>query len=219
MADTDPGHLLALRTPEEDAAWLNCWWTQETQRSLDRAFQAFSCRLRTGERPGCPRCLWGGDQASGSGKAGWGEGGRLDRRGVGQLRPFLHRPAADGADIQVGLLQGEERGGGRVTRQVELPDAQLVIRDEPGAGTGVGVTNVAVLSTGDPIENPHRSGRAEREVGKLQGRRARRRPGRRLLSLSLALAGRAKGTRSNRGGTAGQVRATIYGYREAPEGG
>jgi len=180
--------LKDIRSFDDDVAWCNYSSLQQTLRRLDKAFQAFFRRVKTGETPGYPRFK----------SRGWSKSvcyvyddgirlkdGRVYVQNVGLVRLFQHRPIPDGGTIKMVILKRDRVGNWYVIFQVELPDIDISLRDEPAVGIDMGLTHFATLSTGEMIENPRWFREAEEQLALLQRKRARHRRGsRRYRELS-----------------------------------
>ncbi len=168
--------LKEIRSFDPDVAWANYSSLQQTLRRLDKAFQAFFRRVKAGEKPGYPRF---------KGK-GWfksvcyvyGDGiclkeGRLYVQNVGLVRLFQHRPVPEEGIIKMAVLKRDRLGNWYLVLQVELPEPDVPLREDPPVGVDMGLEHFATLSTGEQIENPRWFREAEQRLAVLQRWRAR----------------------------------------------
>lgn len=159
------------------AAQLHSHILQVTTCDLDRAFQAFFRRVKTGEKPGYPR-FRGRDRFDSFGLKEYGNGFRLDGRrlkvtGIGRVAVRWHRS-----------IQGEIKTL-RIRRQAGVwyasfnCDAKPEYLPSTGAEAGIdlGIACLLTTSDGEHIENPtwYRSEQVRLSI--LQRRVARRKLG------------------------------------------
>jgi len=143
-------------------------------RRLDKAYQAFFRRVKSGLTPGYPRfkkrrdfnCL---GYVNGNGFKFWptSDGwGKLRLMNCGEIRVKMHRELPDGAKIKVGLVLRNQRGQWWVAIQLELPDVYPALSTKPAVGIDVGITYLLALSDGTTIDNPrwYREGKQKRRV-------------------------------------------------------
>ena len=144
---------------------------------LDRAFQAFFRRLKTGEKPGYPRFRSRGRFAS-FGFKEYANGFKLDGRrlkvhGVGRIAVRWHRP-----------LLGQPKTL-RLVRQAGDWYAVFVCESEPEAlsatgsqvGIDVAITSLIATSDGEHVQHPGWYQASERRLRVAQRRVARRKKG------------------------------------------
>jgi putative transposase len=144
---------------------------------LDKAFQAFFRRVRTGETPGFPR-FKGRDRFSSFGFKEYGNGFKIDGRrlrlsGIGRIAVRWHRPL-------IGTIKTV-----RVTRKADLwyacfacdveAERQSPTRQE--IGIDVGVASLITTSDGEKTANPRWYRVEQRKLRVLQRRVARRKKG------------------------------------------
>jgi len=171
--------LKAIRSEDEDAAWLNHSSIQRTLRRLDKAFRGFFRRVKAGQKPGYPRFKsrrrWKsviytfGDGATFS-------NGRLRIQNVGRIKVKWHRPIPTDAKAKTAILK---RAGDKwyAIFQLELPDPEPPVHEGPAVGIDLGLTAFAALSMGECIEAPKYFRKAQHELRRQQRRTSRRKRG------------------------------------------
>lgn len=167
--------LKAIRAFDEEAAFVNYSSIQQTLRKLDKAFDAFFRRIKSGEKPGFPRYKGKGWFKSVCYVYNDGlrlKGDRLYIQRVGDLRMFRHRPLPDGK-IKMVVLKRDNLGNWFATFQVELPDVESLTTPTRSVGIDMGLDYFAALSSGQLIENPRWFRASEEKLAKLQKMRAR----------------------------------------------
>ena len=168
--------LKAIREFDEDAAWCNYSSLQQTLRRLQRSFDGFFRRVKSGEKAGYPRYKGRGWFKSVCYVYDDGirlKGGRLYIQNVGLVRIFQHRPLPDGAEVKMAILKRDRLGNWCVILQLEMPDIDPLPAARPAVGIDMGLETFAALSTGEMIENPRWFRMAEDRLAVLQRRRAR----------------------------------------------
>jgi putative transposase len=143
--------LAVLRSEDSDAAAVPSDIARSALRRLDRAFQAFFRRCRSGEKPGFPRFRGRDWYDSFSFPAVRVEGNRVHVPKLGPVRFHDYRP-----------LQGEvrevtiRRGAGRwwVSFSCDLGDAPPKVAVRRATGIDLGLTTFATLSDGSEVPNP-----------------------------------------------------------------
>jgi putative transposase len=171
---------------------LNFSSAQDTMRRLDKAFQAFFRRVRSGEKPGYPRFKARGRFESFTFPA-YRDGVRLlDNRlrvqHVGTIRVKLHRPV-EGTIKTVTLKREADKW--YAVFSCELPDVPLVESGKPPVGIDLGLEHFLTASDGTREPNPRYQKaelpalrRAGRAVSRKQLRgRNRRKAVRRLQKI------------------------------------
>ncbi|GIW03153.1 transposase [Roseiflexus sp.] len=144
---------------------------------LDKAFQAFFRRVKTGEKPGCAR-FKGRNRWKGFGLKEYGNGFKIDGRrlritGIGRIAVRWHRPL----EGRIKTLRIVKRAGkwyaafSCITNEVPAPPAQ---RD---VGIDVGVACLLTTSDGEKVDNPRWHRVEQRKLRVLQRRVARRKKG------------------------------------------
>lgn len=167
--------LKAIRLFDDDAAWVNFSSVQQTLRRLQKGFDAFFRRIKSGEKPGFPRY---------KGK-GWFDSvcyvysdglrlknGRLYIQRIGDIRIFKHREFPVDTAIKMAVVKHDNVGNWSVTFQIEVPDVEPVSL-ESSVGIDVGLEYFAALSNGELIDNPRWRRVSERKLAKLQKMQAR----------------------------------------------
>jgi len=142
---------------------LNASSLQHLLRRLDKSFAAFFRRLKTGEKPGYPR--FKGNSRFKSLEYTYNDGCKLRHgekgrksfyvQNVGEMRMCYHRAIPTDAEIKHIVLK---RVGVRwyVCLMLKLPEPGIrQAQTGQQIGIDVGLKNLATLSTGELIENPH----------------------------------------------------------------
>src|SRR5262249_49697737 len=119
-------HLKDERTTNPFLARTNFSSCQATLRRLDRAFQAFFRRVKSGEAPGYPRCK-ARNRFDTVEFPSYGDGCKLDGgvvyfQHVGRIKVKLHRPV-EGAIKTISAHR--EADGWHVVLSCELPDPDV----------------------------------------------------------------------------------------------
>ena len=156
-------------------------------KQLDRAFQAFFRRCRSGERPGFPRFkAFDRFDSFGYSSVGYKLAGRyLQLSKIGAIKLRLSRPLPNSSKIKALTI----------TRRGQHWYACLCVEYDPvplpsctvAVGLDMGIENFAALSDGSFIENPRIYEREQKRVRRAQRRVARRKRGsnRRRKAVSL----------------------------------
>lgn len=136
-------------------ARLNFSSAQATMRRLDRAYRAFFCRVKAGEKPGYPR-FKSRDRFDSFTFPSYRDGVRLSgsklyAQHAGTLRVKLHRPVE--GEIKTATLK-REAGKWYVVFSCEVPDVALSTSGKPAAGIDVGLTHFLTTSEGGREANP-----------------------------------------------------------------
>lgn len=148
---------------------------QDVLRRLDKAFQAFFRRVKSGDKPGFPR-FKSRDRYDSLTFPSYGDGcrirdnGKLYLQGVGEVRVKWHRQVA--GKIKTATVR---RRGGRwhACFSVEY-DPEPLPTIEGEVGIDVGLDHFAALSTGDLIPNPRWYRNAQKRLRRAQRKVARR---------------------------------------------
>jgi putative transposase len=150
---------------------------QDVLRRLDKAYQAFFRRCKNGQKPGHPRFLGRNryDSITYPDKAGWKlQDNRLHLSKIGTVKIKRHREI-EGTIKTVTIKRESDEWYVVFSCEVEvcphLPYTDLAI------GVDLGVSKLATFSSGDAIENPKHSRRAEKKVARLQQSLARKKRG------------------------------------------
>jgi len=122
---------------------------------LDKAFQAFFRRVRTGERPGYPR-FRGANRWTSFGLKELGNGFKIDGRrlkvsGVGRLPVRWHRPLAGAIKT---LRISKKAGKWYAAFSCVVPDTEPLPATGTAIGIDVGLTHLLTTSEGEMVENP-----------------------------------------------------------------
>ena len=148
---------------------------QDVLRRLDKAFQAFFRRVKSGDKPGFPR-FKSRDRYDSLTFPSYGDGcrirdnGKLYLQGVGEVRVKWHRQVAG----KIKTVTVRRRGGRwHVCFSVEY-DPELLPTIEGEVGIDVGLDHFAALSTGDLIPNPRWYRNAQKRLRRAQRKVARR---------------------------------------------
>jgi len=152
-----------------------------TLRRLDRAYDAFFRRVKTGkESPGFPK--FKSRKHFNSMGYTYNNGirlkhGRLYIQKVGLIRIFLDRPLPENATPKAAVVKLEGQHRWHVIIQCELRDSQVEQVLDSSIGIDMGLEWFCALSTGELIENPRWRRKSESKLATLQKRQARCRSG------------------------------------------
>jgi putative transposase len=172
------GQLKATRKTNPFLAATNFSSCQATLRRLDKAFQAFFRRVKTGETPGYPR-FKGRNRFDTVEFPSVGDGCRFDGRCVyfqhiGRVKVKLHRPIE-------GLLKTisfkREADGWYVVFSCDLGDVDIEKADGPAVGIDLGLKAFLVTSEGESVAPPHHYRKAQATLRRAQRKVARRQKG------------------------------------------
>ena len=148
---------------------------QDVLRRLDKAFQAFFRRIKSGGKPGFPR-FKSRERYDSLTFPSYGDGcrvragGKLYLQGVGEIRVKWHRQIKG----KVKTVTVRRRSGRwHVCFSVEYEPQPLPALDT-GVGIDVGLDHFAALSTGDLIPNPRWYRSAQKRLRRAQRKVARR---------------------------------------------
>ena len=136
-----------------------------TLKRVDDAYQGFFRRIKSSEKPGFPRFR---------GKARWRSFGFSEFRGItmhgnrlrfkglpGSMRVQLHRAPPEGHPLSCSFTR--DCKGWSISIQYRVPVAALPATGKQ-IGIDVGLSTLAMLSTGEAIPNPQHTKRAEKEL-------------------------------------------------------
>jgi len=128
---------------------------QATLRRLDKAFQSFFRRIKTGEKPGYPR-FSNRDKFSSVEFPSHGDGvrlfgNRLRVQHVGVVRVCLHRPT-EGEIKTIRIVRRAEKWF--VIATCLLPDVATISNGKPDTGIDLGLENFLTASDGFVVESP-----------------------------------------------------------------
>jgi putative transposase len=172
------GQLKATRKTNPFLAATNFSSCQATLRRLDKAFQAFFRRLKTGETPGYPR-FKGRNRFDTVEFPSYGDGCRFDGRCVyfqhiGRIKVKLHRPI-EGQIKTISFKR--EADGYSVVCSCDLGDVNVTPADGPAAGIDLGLKAFLVTSEGESIAPPQHYRHAQAALRRAQRKVARRQKG------------------------------------------
>jgi putative transposase len=181
--------LPAIKAVRPEYHDINAQVLQDVLHRLDRAFQAFFRRIKTGERPGYPR-FQGKDRYNSFTYPQIGEhggavldGGLLSLSKIGRIPIRLHRPL-EGTPKTV-TISREADGWYACISCAEVPVEPL---PPTGGDTGidVGLKVFLITADGDVIENPRHLRKAEKQLAKAHRRVSKRKRGskRRLKAIA-----------------------------------
>lgn len=128
----------------------------EVQRSalrrIDLAYQAFFRRCKTGETPGFPRFRSHRRYDSFALGAVKLKKNRVHVPRLGHVKLKLHRPIE--GTIKNAIVKRDSAGKWWIVLQCDIGDAPPKVLIRTTVGIDVGLTTLAMLSTGEKIENP-----------------------------------------------------------------
>jgi putative transposase len=137
------------------SAEINFSSAQATMRRLDKAYNAFFRRVKTGEKPGFPRFKsrerFDSVEFPSSGDGIHLNGDRLKVQAVGVVKVILHRPI--GGVIKTVTLK-YEADKWYVIFSCEPPDVPLCANNRPPVGIDVGLQSFLTASNGKKEPNP-----------------------------------------------------------------
>lgn len=169
--------------------------SQDVLRRVDKTFQAFFRRVKTGaEKPGYPR-FKARRRFDSYTFPSWNDGcrltdaGRLYLQGVGHLKVKWHRPLVGTVKT---VTVKRQAGKWFACFSVEYVADAVPDRDEC-VGIDVGLTDFATLSTGETIPNPRYYRKAQARLRIAQRRIARRKRGGRNRRKAVVLLQKAHG--------------------------
>ena len=168
--------LKEIRSFDEGIAQLNYSASQEILRRLDKAFQAFFRRLRSGDKPGFPR-FKGRDRFDSITFPAYGDGirlkaGKLYIQNVGSVRIKLHRPF-EGKIKTVTIKQQNERFYASFSCDDVAPKILAPCTEE--IGIDVGIKSFATMSNGEIIDNPKHLKHNEANLKELHRQHSKKR--------------------------------------------
>jgi putative transposase len=192
--------LTAIKNDPEcpDYAGIHTHLLQDVVKRLDRAFEGFFRRLKSGQTPGYPRfksrdrytTFTFKDAGRGNGAAIVAGGARVRLHGIGNVKMKQHREM-EGALTTIGVtLDGDGHWYALITREVPAKPLPATGRS---VGIDVGLTTFAALSNGELVANPRplktariAVERALRKVSRRKRGSRRRGKARRLLAKTHA---------------------------------
>jgi putative transposase len=182
--------LPAIKEVRPEYRDLSAQVLQDVLHRLDKTFQAFFRRVRTGEHPGYPR-FQGRDRYNsftypqvGAHGGAVLDGGMLSLSKIGHIRMRLHHPL-EGTPKTVTIRQ-EADGWYACVSCAEVPPVSLPPTGQE-TGIDVGLKVFLITADGVTVENPRHFRAAERRLAKAQRRVARRKQGSRRRRKAVAL--------------------------------
>ena len=173
------GRLKETRKALPSFAATNFSSTQATLRRLDRAFNAFFRRVKSGEAPGYPRFKPEGRfrtiefPSYGDGcklKENW----RLYNQHIGHVKVKLHRPI-EGAIKTVSVKRS--CGKWYAIFSCDLGDAPVPTEKGAVVGIDLGLKSFLVTSEGESVEPPHYYRESEKKLRRAQRAISRKKKG------------------------------------------
>jgi putative transposase len=170
-------HVKILKDTSLYAATIHSHVLQVVVVDLDKAFQAFFRRVKSGETPGYPR-FKGRNRFDSFGFKEYGNGFKLDGRrlklsGIGRIRVFWHRSIE--GNIKT-LRIRRTADGWYATFSCEGESTPLPETGQ-GVGVDVGISSLIATSDGKTVENPKWYREQQVKLRVLQRRVARRKKG------------------------------------------
>ncbi|MBB6048648.1 RNA-guided endonuclease InsQ/TnpB family protein [Armatimonas rosea] len=169
-------------------AFANAASCQRTLKRLDRSFQAFFRRVKSGEAPGYPRFKGRGQFDSVEYTIGDGCKFTLDNKAyfqkVGNIKIKMHRPIegkiktmrfkkeGDGWHVVFSCELPPMRSAGH-----ELPDVEIEATKLPSVGIDLGLKSFLVDSEGNEVKPPKHYRKAQAKLRRLQRSVARKKRG------------------------------------------
>ena len=167
-----------LKQTNPYAATVHSHILQVVVSDLDKAFQAFFCRVKAGEKPGYPR-FKGRNRFDSFGLKEYGNGFRLDGRrlklsGIGRVAVRWHREL-EGQIKTARVIR--KAGHWYVSFACEVEQPEPLPSTGQSVGVDVGVASLITLSDGTKVDNPkwYRASQAKLRIA--QRRVARRKKG------------------------------------------
>src|SRR2546423_7353590 len=150
---------------------------QDVLRRLDKAFQNFFRRCKTGENPGFPRLQGRNryDSFTYPDGAGWKfDGHNLSLSKIGKAKVKLHRPLE--GKIKT-ITMKREVDEWYVTFSCKVPEPEKLDVSYQDVGIDLGVTHLATLSNGEMIEHPRYYRKGQKVLEKRQQALSRKKRG------------------------------------------
>lgn len=172
--------LKDVRTERPEYLGIHSHLLQDVITRLDRAYQAFFRRLKSGGKPGFPRFRGRGRVTSFTFKDAKNRNGarlvvggkRLNIVGIGKVKIKMHRPMA-GTLKQISIvLDGD--GHWYACMSCDGVPAEPLPKTGQSVGIDVGIKTFATLSNGEQITNPRFYERAQRKLARAQRTVSRR---------------------------------------------
>ena len=151
---------------------------QDVLKRVDKAFQNFFRRVKSGDEPGYPRFKGYGryDSFTYPDPPNRGykiEGTKLILSKIGVIRIFLHREIEGAIKTCTIKRDGDQW---YASFSAELPDAEPVV-PQTSVGVDVGITTLATLSDGAEIENPKTLDKYDSKLRKAHRHLSRKKKG------------------------------------------
>jgi len=161
--------LKEIRSFDDNIARLNFSASQNILKQLDKAFQAFFRRIKSGEKPGFPR-FKGKNRFNSITFPSYGDGikfkkGKLYIQNIGLVRIKLHRKLK--GTIKIVTIKRENDKFYAFFSCDKIPQDILPISTKE-IGVDVGIKSFAVLSNGKVIDNPKFLKQSEAKLKSLQ---------------------------------------------------
>lgn len=168
--------LKEIRSFDKGLAQLNYGCSQNVLRQLDKAFQAFFRRIKSGDKPGFPR-FKGLDYFNSITFPVYGDGiklksGKLYIQNIGNVRINLHRNI-EGVIKTVTI----KRQNGRFYASFSCDDVpqNILPVSTKEIGIDVGIKSFAVMSNGQVIDNPRYLKQSETKLKETQSQYSKKR--------------------------------------------
>lgn len=168
--------LKEIRAFDGELAKLNCSASQDVLRRLDKAFQSFFRRIKTGDSPGFPR-FKGVDRFNSITFPSYGDGirlknGKLYIQNVGSIRIKLHRDI-EGTIKTVSITRQNGHFYAAFSCDEISHNALPFCSDD--VGIDVGIKSFAAMSNGEIIDNPKHLRHSEDKLKILQQKHSKKR--------------------------------------------
>lgn len=149
---------------------------QDVARRLDKAFQAFFRRVKSGEKPGYPRFQPTQRYHSFTyPQAGWKVSNRtVTLSKLGDVKIKLHRPVE--GTIKTATVIAKN-GRYYVAFSCEIEQGMLPADTRPAVGVDLGIKHLAITSDGEFFPTPKYLRKSERKLKRLQRQVSRRKKG------------------------------------------
>lgn len=174
------GWMKETRKTDAYLASTNFSSCQATLRRLDKSFQAFFRRVKTGEKTGYPR-FKGKHRFDTVDFPSYGDGckisdSRIYFQHIGKIKVKWHRPLPEDAVIKTVSFKYEPDGW-HVIFSCELPDAQIENTCESVIGVDLGLKSFLVTSDGESIDPPKLYRQAQAKLRRIQRAASRKKKG------------------------------------------
>lgn len=154
---------------------------QEVIRRVDRAFQGFFRRVKTGDKPGYPRFKSRDRYKSltytqfGAGRGAMFKNNKLRLSKLGLVKIRLHREVP--GTIKTATIKREASGKWYAVLSVEIALSPPETHPGVAAGVDVGLEKFAALSNGTTLDNPRYLRQSEKRLKQAQRRLSRKKKG------------------------------------------